>query len=124
MVELVLDHAGQQAIDVEMNGLAVERPGIDHDPLRPPHVHPHTRQAEAALFLDRGASRPAEHGIDEHMLLAVPALAFAVHDEQPIGSRHLIGREAYTAGVVHDVEHLLNGRRERVVDPRHGFGPA
>ena len=58
MIELVLHDPREQAVEIEVDRIPSERPGIDHDPLRSAHVHPHAGEAEAALVLHGGAARP------------------------------------------------------------------
>ena len=119
----MLHDAGEQAVDIKVHGLALERPGVDHDLLRATHVHAHAGQAQAALLLHGRAARPAQHGVDEDMLFASAAAAGTVHHEQPVGQRHLVGRQADALRLIHDLEHLLDGFTEPGVEPRHRAGP-
>jgi hypothetical protein len=117
VVELVLHDAGEQPADVDSERLTIERPGVDHDLLRPPHVAPQSGQAEAALLLHSGAPGPAERRIDEDQFLAGVRTARRVDHEEPVGKGDLVGRQADPLGGVHDVEHLLDGGADLVVDP-------
>jgi len=118
----MLDDPGEQAVEVGLDRLAGERPGLDDDPLGPPHVHPDARQAQAALLLDRGAAGPAEHRIDEDVLLSLAPLAGAVDDEHPVGKRHLVGGQADSLGLVHDLEHAGHRLADRLIEPHQRPG--
>ena len=114
----------EQTVEIEADRLAVQRPRIDDDLLRPPYIHPQAGQAQAALLLHRGATGTAEHRIDEDEFLAVAPPAGRVHDEETIGEGDLIGGEPDPFSFIHDVEHLPDGFADRLVDPHQRFrGP-
>ena len=122
VVKLVLDNAGKESVEIETNLLPLERPGLNHHLLRPADVHPQAGQTQASLLLERRSARPGEGRIDEHELLSGVGVGLEVDDEQPVGEANLIGRQADPDRVVHDLEHLIDGVAEGVVDPHQRAG--
>ena len=103
--------------------IGVERPRLNHDAFGPPHVHPQPGQAQAALLLHGRPAWATQRGIDEDELLPLATSSRSVHDEYAVGERDLIGSQADPFCRIHDLEHLLDGLADGVVDPQKRLGP-
>ena len=124
VVGLVLDRPAEELFGLVLDELALEVEGLDLDLLGAADLGVEPGQAEAAfLVLDRRVPLD-DLGVDEdELLVLLLGVRGDVEDEEAIRDGHLVGRQADALRLVHQVEHLPDGRPQVVVDLGHGARP-
>jgi hypothetical protein len=118
VVDLVLDDA-REKIGARLRAPCAGRVGeLDVDLLRAFDLDEDPGEREATFLAEDAAALLLDHGIDED--LVVRAVVARIEDEQPDAPADLRRRESDPARRVHQLQHLLHLRSNRVVDGRHG----
>ena len=105
VVDLVLDHAGEQVVTLHDDLGAVEVDAAHRDPLGPDHLEPEARDGEAALVGQHLTLGLHDHGVDHH---ARAVALVQVEGEETLAHPHLRGGQADALFEVHRVEHAVD----------------
>jgi hypothetical protein len=112
VIQLVLDGAGDEAVNFQPIGLAVAIQGLEHDAIGSGHIAEDLRNRQTALFGGGASLRLDDHRVDHR-----EALALRVdHGDAP---RHpdLVGREPHAVGRLHRLEQVVHEAAQLVVHP-------
>ena len=122
MVGLVLDGAGGQFVDGDLEPLAFEVECLDDDFLGPADIAVELGEREAAFFAGLGSFAADDLGVDEDDLFVfLGDFARKVDDEQAQGEADLVGGQANAFVFVHQLEHAADDGAQVGVDL--GDGP-
>ncbi len=116
-------HAGQEAINGSLHGIALQIIGTDANGLRPFHLSVNSWQTQTTLLLGFIPLGQLQFRIDQHQFLAaVVSLPCRVGDKHPQRKVHLVGGESDAFGFVHQFKHLSSKVPQLVIDAANRLG--
>ena len=123
VIGFVLSDAGHQAVHFAGDFIALEIVGLNLDAGIPSDRCADAGDAEAAFFVFLKRAAAAEDGVDENGFeLLRGRIPFGVGDEQAIRQIDLVGGQADTLVLVHQLEHFVDEFTQLGVDTAQGLG--